>query len=168
MGVSGLRELRQLKGENGKLKQIVTDLSLDTTILQEALQKNSSGGLVPNAAELGQGGIPAGAVWCCYRGVGDRAVGQAVQLVALRVAPVPIGCYPSIGCQGALLEVQIQTAVAVDVLPGRHGNAVETGVRCDSVKRGRVIWSDSLAALCTKRQTAPSGQAHCISECEGP
>ena len=39
MGVSELRELRQLKEENRKLKQIVADLSLDKTILQEALQK---------------------------------------------------------------------------------------------------------------------------------
>ena len=39
MGVSELRELRQLKEENRKLKQIVADLSLDKTILQEALRK---------------------------------------------------------------------------------------------------------------------------------
>ncbi len=39
MGVSELRELRQLKEENRKLKQIVADLSLDQTILQEALRK---------------------------------------------------------------------------------------------------------------------------------
>ena len=39
MGVSELRELRQLKDENRKLKQIVADLSLDKTILQEALRK---------------------------------------------------------------------------------------------------------------------------------
>ena len=39
LGVSELRELKQLKEENGKLKQIVADLSLDKTILQEALRK---------------------------------------------------------------------------------------------------------------------------------
>ena len=39
MGVSELRELKQLKEENRKLKQIVADLSLDKTILQEALRK---------------------------------------------------------------------------------------------------------------------------------
>lgn len=39
MGVSELRELRQLKDENYKLKQLVADLSLDKTILQEALRK---------------------------------------------------------------------------------------------------------------------------------
>ena len=39
LGVSELRELRQLRAENRKLKGLVADLSLDKTILQEAIQK---------------------------------------------------------------------------------------------------------------------------------
>ena len=39
LGVSELRELRQLRDENRKLKQLVADLSLDKTILQESLRK---------------------------------------------------------------------------------------------------------------------------------
>ena len=39
MGVSELRELRQLRDENRKLKQVVADLSLGKTILQESLRK---------------------------------------------------------------------------------------------------------------------------------
>lgn len=39
MGVSELRELRQLRDENRKLKHVVADLSLDKTILQESLRK---------------------------------------------------------------------------------------------------------------------------------
>jgi putative transposase len=39
MGVSELRELRQLRDENRTLKQVVADLSLDKTILQESLRK---------------------------------------------------------------------------------------------------------------------------------
>ena len=39
LGVSELRELRQLKEENRKLRSLVADLSLDKTILQEALRK---------------------------------------------------------------------------------------------------------------------------------
>ena len=39
LGVSELRELRQLRDENRKLKGLVADLSLDKTILQEALRK---------------------------------------------------------------------------------------------------------------------------------
>jgi putative transposase len=39
LGVSEVRELRQLREENRKLKGLVADLSLDKTILQEALKK---------------------------------------------------------------------------------------------------------------------------------
>jgi putative transposase len=39
LGVSELRELKQLRDENRKLKQLVADLSLDKTILREALKR---------------------------------------------------------------------------------------------------------------------------------
>jgi putative transposase len=39
LGVSELRELRQLREENGKLKRLVADLSLDRHILQEIVAK---------------------------------------------------------------------------------------------------------------------------------
>jgi len=39
MGVSELRELRQLREENRKLKQVVADLTLDKHMLQEVLAK---------------------------------------------------------------------------------------------------------------------------------
>jgi putative transposase len=39
LGTPELRELRQLREENRKLKGLVADLSLDRTILQEALRK---------------------------------------------------------------------------------------------------------------------------------
>ena len=39
LGVPELRELRQLRDENKKLKQLVADLSLDKTILQEAMKR---------------------------------------------------------------------------------------------------------------------------------
>jgi putative transposase len=39
LGIPELRELRQLRDENRKLKGLVADLSLDRTILQEALRK---------------------------------------------------------------------------------------------------------------------------------
>jgi putative transposase len=38
-GLSELRELRQLRDENGKLKRLVADLSLDRHILQEIIAK---------------------------------------------------------------------------------------------------------------------------------
>jgi putative transposase len=39
LGVPELRELRQLREENGRLKRLVADLSVDKEILQEALRK---------------------------------------------------------------------------------------------------------------------------------
>ncbi len=39
LGTPEVRELRQLREENRKLKQLVADLSLDRTILQESLRK---------------------------------------------------------------------------------------------------------------------------------
>ena len=39
LDVSEVRELKQLRDENRKLKQLVADLSLDKTILREALGK---------------------------------------------------------------------------------------------------------------------------------
>jgi len=41
LGVSELRELRQLREENRKLKGLVADLSLDKHILQEVLSKKA-------------------------------------------------------------------------------------------------------------------------------
>lgn len=39
LGVTELRRLKQLEEENGKLKRLVADLSLDKHILQEILAK---------------------------------------------------------------------------------------------------------------------------------
>jgi putative transposase len=39
LGLSELRELRQLREENSKLKRLVADLSLDRHILQEIIAK---------------------------------------------------------------------------------------------------------------------------------
>ena len=41
LGVSELRELRQLRDENRKLKTLVADLTLDKHILQEVLSKKA-------------------------------------------------------------------------------------------------------------------------------
>jgi putative transposase len=39
LGTPELRELRQLRDENRKLKQLVADLTLDRTMLRETLRK---------------------------------------------------------------------------------------------------------------------------------
>ena len=41
MGVAELRRLRQLEDENRKLKNLVADLSLDKTMLQDVLSKKA-------------------------------------------------------------------------------------------------------------------------------
>lgn len=41
LGLSDLRELRQLRDENRKLKTLVADLTLDKHILQEVLSKKA-------------------------------------------------------------------------------------------------------------------------------
>jgi len=39
MGVTEIRRLKQLEEENGKLKRIVADLTLDKTMLQDVLRR---------------------------------------------------------------------------------------------------------------------------------
>lgn len=39
MGVAEIRRLKQLEDENAKLKRLVADLTLDKTMLQDALRK---------------------------------------------------------------------------------------------------------------------------------
>jgi putative transposase len=39
LGISELRELRQLRDENSRLKRLVADLSMDRQILQEIVSK---------------------------------------------------------------------------------------------------------------------------------
>ena len=39
LGINDLRELRQLRDENSRLKRLVADLSLDRQILQEIVSK---------------------------------------------------------------------------------------------------------------------------------
>jgi putative transposase len=39
LGTAEIRELRQLREENSKLKRLVADLSLDKTMLQDVISK---------------------------------------------------------------------------------------------------------------------------------
>ncbi len=39
LGTPEIRELRQLRDENGRLKQVVADLTLDRHVLQDVLKK---------------------------------------------------------------------------------------------------------------------------------
>ena len=42
MGLLEVRELRQLRDENARLKRLVADLTLDRHVLQEVIKKRSS------------------------------------------------------------------------------------------------------------------------------
>lgn len=52
LGVLELRELRQLKEENVRLKRLVADLTLDRHILQEVVKKRSKAGAAPRHCAL--------------------------------------------------------------------------------------------------------------------
>jgi putative transposase len=57
VGVSELRELRQLREENGKLKRLVADLALDRHILQEVLAKSYKASPPPGSRAMDTGDV---------------------------------------------------------------------------------------------------------------
>jgi len=73
-----LRRLRQLEEENGQLKRIVADLTLDKQMLQDVLKKGSEGAAAPATREHATGGLSGlGATCLC-----DGAI--AAQRLSLR------------------------------------------------------------------------------------
>ncbi len=52
LGISGMREMRQMREENARLKRLVADLTLDKHILGEVLRKNFEAGNAPRAGRL--------------------------------------------------------------------------------------------------------------------
>lgn len=52
LGVTELRQLRQLQEENGRLKRLVADLTLDKQILSEVIRKNSEASSSPGDCPL--------------------------------------------------------------------------------------------------------------------
>jgi putative transposase len=53
LGTLEMRELRQLRDENAKLKRLVADLTLDRHVLQEVIKKRSSCDEAQGARSLG-------------------------------------------------------------------------------------------------------------------
>ena len=103
LGLPELRELKQLRDENRRLKGLVADLSIDRQILQEALGKNGE----PGAAE------------------GERGVGSA-QLPPLRASGDPgAGGVPLLG---ALPEHQGASGAAASPDPRDRGRPGELGL----------------------------------------
>ena len=58
LGTPEIRELRQLRDENKKLKTLVADLTLDKHILQESLKKSSKAGAATPVGYVGPGFLP--------------------------------------------------------------------------------------------------------------
>ena len=59
LGVSELRELKAIREENRRPKTLVADLSLDKTILREALRENGEPDAAKGGSAVGAGGLPA-------------------------------------------------------------------------------------------------------------
>jgi putative transposase len=58
LGIAELRELRQLREENARLKRLVADLSLDRQILQEIVSKRCEASSATQAGEVGASSLP--------------------------------------------------------------------------------------------------------------
>jgi len=52
LGLTEIKELRQLRDENARLKRLVADLTLDKHILAEVVQKNSKADTTASARAL--------------------------------------------------------------------------------------------------------------------
>jgi putative transposase len=57
LSLTELRELRQLREENAKLKRLVADLTLDRHVLQEIIKKRSDGRATPGARSVEPGHV---------------------------------------------------------------------------------------------------------------
>ncbi len=59
LGVAEVRQLRQPRDETRRLKTVLADLTLDRSILQEALRKNGEAGAAKDRGQVGAAGLPA-------------------------------------------------------------------------------------------------------------
>src|SRR5688500_68372 len=84
LGATELRELRQLREENGKLKRLVADLTLDKHILSEIVRKKSEAGATPRARVMDAGVLRSEPESCVPAG-GDFAI--AVRLLQPSTRP---------------------------------------------------------------------------------
>ena len=85
LGLSELREIRQLRDENPRLKRLVADLTLDKHILSEMIRKKSEAGTAATARGVDPGEIPSE----------HRALGSAGAIYTGGVVPQEYGARPS-------------------------------------------------------------------------
>ena len=58
MGMTEVKELRQLRDENARLKRLVADLTLDKNILSEVVRKSSEADTTARARALDAHAVP--------------------------------------------------------------------------------------------------------------
>ena len=85
LGLNELRELRQLRDENAKLKRLVADLSLDRHILQEIVAKDCKASCAARTGGVGPSGPPG------EPEAGGAADPDRTDDAALRALPRPAG-----------------------------------------------------------------------------
>lgn len=91
MGVAEIRRLKQLEEENAKLKRLVSDLTLDKSMLQDALRKGGKA----CCSSRGRPALPG-----CLRIIG--AVGLRRDGLWARVSPLPGAARSGIGTEDTI------------------------------------------------------------------
>lgn len=136
LGVSELRQLRPLEDENGRLKRLVADLSLDKHILTEALRKRSEAHTAPRAGRLGaehlrgqlRAGLSPGAI---------QSRGVVPPLHPGRPGAVA-GAHPRPGARAAAVRIHAHLGAAAS-----RGLAGEQEVRPPSISARRAATADA-------------------------
>ena len=116
LGVSELRRLRSLEDENGRLKRLVADLSLDKHILSEALRKKSEAHTAPRAGRLGadhlrrqlraglsSGAVQSGGVVSPQSGAGPDRAARADPRAGARPAAIRVPAHLGAPASGRLV-----------------------------------------------------------------
>ena len=145
LGATELRELRQLREENGKLKRLVADLTLDKHILSEIVRKKSEAGATPRARVMDAGVLRSEPESCVPAG-GDFAI--AVRL--LQPSTRPGGAAPPdarVGSVAALVRISAHSRFAASRGLGDQHEARPTSYRLEGLQLGHRVRRRKHASL---------------------
>ena len=151
LGTPEIRELRQLREENKKLKQLVADLTLDKHILQESLKKSTEARGTAPVGRVGSGCVP---------GVGSPGVcGERVLEIEHRV-PVSEAVAgspqrPDTGARRGADQLRISSPACAVAARGM-ADQCEAGV---SVVSGRRPWAQEEEAEAAALGRRATGEA---------
>jgi len=155
VGLGELRELRQLRDENGKLKKLVADLSLDRHMLQEIVRKSSKASSQARVGALDTSRLPG------ERASGVEAASRAAIFVALQDSSRPAGTSADAiaGASGQSSAIWIP---AVDRIAEARGVGGERKTDLSALHRGRIDRADEATKEGSKppaRASGPSDEA---------